>query len=87
MLQIPCPYCGLRSEHEFICTGEAGARPARPDALDDAAWADHLYHRDNPDVPVLEHWWHVHGCRAWLWLRRDPHTQEIVQASAGGQDA
>ena len=87
MLQIPCPHCGLRSEHEFICTGEVSARPVEPQALDDGAWADHLYQRDNPDTPVSEHWWHVHGCRSWLLVSRDPHTQTIVDCRAAGQGA
>ncbi len=81
MLIIPCPYCGLRNEQEFACAGEACHRPAQPQALDEAAWADHLYHRDNPDAPVRELWWHMHGCRAWLWVQRDPHTQRILSCS------
>jgi heterotetrameric sarcosine oxidase delta subunit len=87
MLQIPCPHCGLRSEHEFMAAGEFQPRPEQPAALDDAAWADFLYQRDNPDGPVLEHWWHLHGCRSWLVLRRDPHTQAIVEARMAGQGA
>ena len=87
MLLIDCPHCGPRSEHEFITTGEFNPRPAQPEALDDAAWADQLYQRDNPDAPVLEHWWHVHGCRGWLVVRRDPHTQAVLEARAAGQGA
>jgi len=87
MLQISCPHCGPRSEHEFIATGEFNPRPAQPEALDDAAWADQLYQRDNPDAPVLEHWWHVLGCRGWLVVRRDPHTQAVLEARAAGQGA
>ncbi len=78
MLLIDCPHCGPRSEHEFMGMGEAAERPAEPAALDDAAWGRYLYHRRNPDAPVLEHWWHVHGCRGWLQVQRDPHTQAIV---------
>jgi heterotetrameric sarcosine oxidase delta subunit len=87
MLQIPCPHCGLRSEHEFVCTGEASERPLQPEALDEVAWADRLYQRDNPDTPVLEQWWHVHGCRSWLWVRRDPHSQRILEARVTGPSA
>lgn len=82
MLQLPCPFCGLRSEHEFAWTGEHSERPVQPDVLDDAAWAEHLYHRRNPDTPVTELWWHQHGCRSWLRVRRDPHTQAIVDCEA-----
>lgn len=87
MLQIPCPHCGLRSEHEFVCAGQVSQRPPQPEALDEAAWADLLYQRDNPDEPVLEHWWHGHGCRSWLWVRRDPHTQQMVAVHVAGPDA
>ncbi len=78
MLQLPCPFCGPRGEHEFLCLGEASQRPAQPAALDDAAWAEHLYTRRNPDEAVLELWWHQHGCRSWLRVQRDPHTQAIL---------
>lgn len=82
MLLLPCPFCGPRSEQEFICAGEAVDRPDPQQVLDDAAWADHLYSRDNPDDPVRERWWHVQGCRAWLSVHRDPHTQRILSCTA-----
>lgn len=82
MLSIPCPFCGPRSEHEFLCMGEISERAVRPQTLDDAAWSDHLYNRGNPDTPVDERWWHVHGCRSWLHVRRHPHSQAIVSCQA-----
>ena len=85
MLLLHCPFCGPRNEQEFVCAGEACDRPVQPQALDDAAWADHLYHRENPDAPVLERWWHMHGCRAWLLVKRHPHTQDILACSAEAQ--
>jgi len=85
MLQLPCPVCGPRSEQEFLCMGEAVERPAQPGQLDDAAWGGHLHDRRNPDAPVREHWWHVHGCHSWLEVRRDPHTQAIVSCQAAGE--
>lgn len=84
MLQLHCPFCGLRSEHEFICTGEHSERPTQPDTVDDATWASHLYDRRNPDSPVIELWWHQHGCRSWLRVRRDPHTQSILDCQSSG---
>ena len=85
MLILTCPFCGPRNEQEFVCAGEAADRPAPPQGLDEAAWADYLYNRDNPDAPVQERWWHLHGCRAWLRVQRDPHTQVILDCSAQGQ--
>lgn len=84
MIELPCPFCGLRSAHEFVCMGETSERPAQPEALDNAAWAAHLYHRDNPDAPVLEMWWHLHGCRSWLRVHRDPHSQDILGCKTAG---
>ena len=47
MLLIPCPWCGPRPENEFRYGGEAHVvRPADPAALDDAAWAEFLYMRE-----------------------------------------
>ncbi len=84
MIQLPCPLCGLRSAHEFVCMGEHSERPAQPEALDNAAWAAHLYNRENPDAPVLEMWWHLHGCRSWLRVRRDPHSPNILGCETAG---
>ena len=44
MLLIECPWCGPRAETEFSYGGEAGiVRPADPDTLSDAEWADYLF--------------------------------------------
>lgn len=84
MLLLTCPHCGPRSEHEFFCAGQAQDRPDPSQMLDDAAWAEYLYCRDNPDAAVRERWWHVHGCRAWLTVTRHPHTQAVLGCIAEG---
>jgi len=79
MLLIPCPYCGPRPELEFRYGGEAHvARPLDPDALDDAAWAEFLYHRANPKGTHLERWRHIHGCARFFNCMRDTVTDRIV---------
>jgi heterotetrameric sarcosine oxidase delta subunit len=79
MLLIECPYCGPRDEIEFRYGGQAGiATPADPDALDDAAWADYLFMRDNPKGPFAERWCHTAGCRRWFNAVRDTLTNEIL---------
>ena len=79
MLLIPCPHCGERAEAEFAYGGEAHiARPADPATLDDAAWADYLFLRDNPKGVLAERWVHAHGCRRWFNLLRDTLTYEIL---------
>ena len=85
MLLIPCPWCGLRDEVEFRYGGEAGiARPADPDALDDAAWAEYLFMRANPKGPHAERWVHSAGCRRWFALLRDTATHRIIAACRPG---
>ena len=79
MLSIICPWCGMRDETEFWCGGEAHiALPPDPDALDDAAWANHLFMRSNPKGYYRERWVHVHGCRRWFNVVRDTTTERIT---------
>lgn len=78
MLQIRCPYCGLRDEQEFSYGGEAHiARPLDPDALDDVAWTDYLFNRKNPKGLHQERWVHTAGCRRWFNAVRDTVSYEI----------
>ena len=79
MLLIPCPWCGPRDEAEFGYGGQAHvARPAEPDQLDDAAWGEYLYLRDNPKGLFAERWVHRAGCRRWFNLLRDTVSHEIL---------
>ncbi len=79
MLLIPCPWCGERDEDEFTYGGEAHiARPASPDALTDAEWADYLFMRKNTKGLFQERWMHAHGCRRWFNMVRDTVTHEIT---------
>jgi heterotetrameric sarcosine oxidase delta subunit len=79
MLLIPCPWCGPRDEIEFRYGGEAHiTRPADPDALDDAAWAEYLFMRCNPKGPFAERWVHSAGCRRWFNIVRDTATHRIL---------
>jgi heterotetrameric sarcosine oxidase delta subunit len=82
-MQILCPWCGERPDFEFRSAGEALERPACPDDLDDLAWADYLYARDNRPGLVRELWWHWAGCRQWLRVDRDTVTHEILRVKEG----
>ncbi|MGI9236271.1 MAG: sarcosine oxidase subunit delta [Woeseiaceae bacterium] len=89
MFLITCPFCGERAETEFSYGGEAGiSRPADPDSLDDAAWADYLFMRKNPRGDHRELWNHAQGCRRWFEVERDTVTYTIKTSrklqSAGG---
>jgi heterotetrameric sarcosine oxidase delta subunit len=79
MLLIPCPWCGERDEAEFRYGGEAHiARAPEPAELDDAAWADYLYMRNNPKGVFAERWVHQAGCRRWFNLLRDTASHRII---------
>jgi methylglutamate dehydrogenase subunit B len=76
-MHIPCPHCGTRDAQEFIYRGDAA--PSRPE--DPAAMADYVYLRDNPAGAIDEYWYHAHGCRNWLVVRRDTRTHAVESAS------
>lgn len=81
MLLIRCPYCGERAETEFSYGGEAGIRrPADPDALTDAEWADYLFYRKNPRGAHEELWNHAQGCRRWFRVERDTVSYVIRES-------
>ena len=77
MLQIPCPWCGVRDEEEFRCGGESHVvRP--PAEAGDAQWADYLFNRTNPRGVQYERWLHGFGCGRWFNVVRDTVTHEIL---------
>ena len=86
MLLVECPWCGPRDETEFHYGGQAHiVPPADPDAVDDAAWADYLFMRDNPKGPFAERWCHRSGCRRWFNAVRDTLTNEFSAVDAMGE--
>src|SRR6266446_5069193 len=55
MMQLKCPWCGLRDESEFVCGGTTHL--IRPDAAaSDATWGEYLFFRDNPKGVHRERW-------------------------------
>lgn len=81
MLQIRCPHCGPRDEHEFQFGGEGHLH--RPDeSVDDRTWAEYLYFRENPKGIHHERWCHSFGCGTWFNIARDMVTHEIVRVYA-----
>ena len=78
MLKIACPWCGARSEAEFRSGGEGHiVRPAEPETVSDAEWADYLFYRNNPKGLEHERWVHRFGCGRWFNVARDTVTHEI----------
>ncbi|MBB4932719.1 heterotetrameric sarcosine oxidase delta subunit [Lipingzhangella halophila] len=87
MLLIPCPWCGPRDEAEFGYGGQARvAYPEDPWALDDAAWAEYLFVRDNPEGWFAERWFHRAGCRRWCDVMRDTATNRIAGSGPTGAE-
>lgn len=79
MLIIQCPYCGARPEIEFSHGGQAHlTRPRDPAAIDDEAWSDFLYGRDNAKGPHRERWRHIHGCGKFFNAIRDTRTDRFL---------
>ncbi|HTB27852.1 MAG TPA: sarcosine oxidase subunit delta [Steroidobacteraceae bacterium] len=86
MLLIHCPYCGERPELEFAYGGQAHiARPARPQDLDDQAWTDFLYMRDNTKGVHAERWRHSHGCGRFFNALRDTTTDHFLATYRTGE--
>lgn len=77
MSRIVCPFCGPRELEEFHfhkTLPEEGA----------SALAD-VYARVNRVDSSIEHWQHLRGCRAWLLVRRNPSTGQVLQVSRLGE--
>jgi heterotetrameric sarcosine oxidase delta subunit len=86
MLLIRCPWCGPRDEIEFRCGGEAHiVRPADPDAVSDAEWADYLFMRTNAKGAHRERWVHALGCRRWFNVLRSTVSHEILAVYRMGE--
>jgi len=77
-MRINCPLCGPRDNREFHYLGAAKLlnRP-KGDAGQDAFY-DYVFIRDNPAGENRELWHHETGCRAWLVVRRNVSSHEIL---------
>jgi heterotetrameric sarcosine oxidase delta subunit len=84
MLRIPCPYCGVRDESEFLCGGPAHITRPRP-TVDDATWTAYLFNRENPMGVLFERWLHHYGCGRWFNIARHTVTHEILKVYQMGE--
>lgn len=77
MMQIACPWCGVRDEPEFVYGGTTAI--VRP-ALDasDQVWGEYLFFRDNPKGVHHERWRHGFGCGQWFNVARNTVTHEVL---------
>jgi heterotetrameric sarcosine oxidase delta subunit len=82
-MRISCPHCGPRDLREFSYLGDATLQrpdPDTPDALE--RFIEYVYLRDNPAGPHQEFWYHGGGCQAWLVVRRDTRSHEILDVQS-----
>ena len=83
MLLIPCPFCGPRPEIEFRNAGHAHV--TRDPAVDDRAWAETLFYRDNPKGIMAERWRHFSGCGRFFNGLRDTVSDAILATYRTGE--
>lgn len=88
MIQIDCPWCGVRDEEEFTFGGQTHIqRPEPPEKVTDEEWANYLFNRINPKGVHFERWRHTFGCRQWFNMARDTVTHEIIAIYRMGDPA
>ncbi len=81
MMQLKCPWCGMRDESEFLWGGTTHlTRP--PLTASDAEWAEYLFFRDNPKGVHFERWRHTYGCGQWFNLARHTVSHEVSSVYA-----
>lgn len=86
MIQLPCPWCGLRNVAEFRYSGEVTARPD-PATTTPEQWRDYLYLRRNRSGRVDETWYHGAGCRRFFRVSRDTVSNEAHAVAGNGATA
>ena len=84
MLLIDCPYCGSRSDAEFVYGEDASISHHRmaPDNIEPGDWTGSVYLRDNPNGPHREYWFHRDGCRKWLLVQRNTGTNQVISVTS-----
>lgn len=85
-MRIPCPLCGPRDLREFTTRGAALTRRPLPEDPPEV-WDEFLHLRDNPAGLTEEFWHHLHGCGAFLIVRRDTVTHRIDAVRLASEDA
>ncbi|SLN32204.1 Sarcosine oxidase, delta subunit family [Roseovarius litorisediminis] len=79
-MRIICPNCGERDRREFYYVGDAVALERPAEDADLAAWDDYIHNRENPAGVTQDLWYHEMGCSAWLVVKRNTVTHEVLSA-------
>lgn len=77
MTRLACPFCGPRELEEFRF------HKTTPEAEGNAY--SQVYERVNRMEFSIEHWQHLQGCRAWLIVRRNPSTGQVLDVRRLGE--
>ena len=77
-MRIDCPLCGSRDRREFYYQGHASVleRPNPSSSLED--WDNYVHNRENSAGITEDLWHHEHGCGAWLIVRRNTVSHEVL---------
>jgi sarcosine oxidase subunit delta len=70
--RLHCPFCGARALREF------SFHKTLPAAAGGTAFEQTYERIANAEISI-EHWQHLAGCRAWLLVRRNPSTGEVLE--------
>jgi sarcosine oxidase, subunit delta len=84
MMQLTCPWCGVRDEPEFLYGGTTHIARPGPDASDQE-WGEYLFFRDNPKGVHHERWRHAYGCGQWFNVVRNTVTHEVQSVYGMGE--
>ena len=77
MKVLTCPINGPRPLQEFQYGGELRVMPD-PDQVDDAAWADYVFHRSG-EPGIKREWWYHIASGTWFIAERDNRSDEILR--------
>lgn len=66
-----CPFCGPRSLEEF------SFHKTLPNV--EGGIFEQTFQRHSDPTSSEEHWQHRYGCRAWLYVRRNPSSGEVLE--------
>lgn len=79
MITIECPNCGTRNVQEYRYGGAYNPRPKKPLEVDNEAWVDYVYMRDNKLGVQKEWWYHRGGCQLWFLAERHTKSNEVLR--------
>ncbi len=79
-MRLLCPNCGERDLREFYYQSTAAALARPEEDAGEAVWDEFLHKRDNPAGETKDLWYHETGCNAWIVIRRNTVSHDILDA-------